>query len=59
MKESEKITFIQENSFDCSERGELLGIARQRLSTLVTSGKLKPVEEVGTVVIFCLDMYKP
>ncbi|MCY7919576.1 hypothetical protein MOB26_19165 [Bacillus vallismortis] len=27
-------------------------ITRQRLSTLVTSGKLKPVKKVGTVALF-------
>ncbi|MCY8677745.1 helix-turn-helix domain-containing protein [Bacillus spizizenii] len=37
-----------------AEVGELLGITRQRLSTLVTSGKLKPVKKVGTVALFLL-----
>lgn len=48
MKESEKIKFIQEEVLTAAEAGELLGITRQRLSTLVTSGKLKPVKKVGT-----------
>ncbi|MDN0191140.1 DNA-binding protein [Bacillus sp. B.PNR2] len=37
-----------------AEAGELLGVTRQRLSTLVTSGKLKPVKKVGTVALFLL-----
>ncbi|MDF4194199.1 helix-turn-helix domain-containing protein [Bacillus amyloliquefaciens] len=37
-----------------AEAGELLGVTRQRLSTLVTSGKLKPVKKVGTVVTLVL-----
>ncbi|MCY8336650.1 helix-turn-helix domain-containing protein [Bacillus inaquosorum] len=59
MKESEKIKFIQEEVLTAAEAGELLGITRQRLSSLVTSGKLKPVKKVGTVALFCWDMYKP
>ncbi|MCZ8480273.1 MULTISPECIES: helix-turn-helix domain-containing protein [Bacillus subtilis group] len=54
MKESEKIKFIQEEVLTATEAGELLGITRQRLSTLVTSGKLKPVKKVGTVALFLL-----
>ncbi|MDF4200400.1 helix-turn-helix domain-containing protein [Bacillus subtilis] len=54
MKESEKIKFIQEEVLTAAEAGELLGITRQRLSTLVTSGKLKPVKKVGTVTLFLL-----
>ncbi|AMA53278.1 helix-turn-helix domain-containing protein [Bacillus inaquosorum] len=55
MIESEKIKFIQEEVLTAAEAGELLGITRQRLSTLVTSGKLKPVKKVGTVALFLLD----
>ncbi|MEE4535292.1 DNA-binding protein [Bacillus velezensis] len=58
MKESEKIKFIKEEVLTATEAGDLLGITRQRLSTLVTSGKLKPVKKVGTVTLFLLDMYK-
>ncbi|MCY8950051.1 helix-turn-helix domain-containing protein [Bacillus atrophaeus] len=54
MKKSEKIKFIQEEVLTAAEAGELLGITRQRLSTLVTSGKLKPVKKVGTVALFLL-----
>ncbi|MCM3190810.1 helix-turn-helix domain-containing protein [Bacillus subtilis] len=54
MKESEKIKLIQEEVLTAAEAGELLGITRQRLSTLVTSGKLKPVKKVGTVALFLL-----
>nr|WGD89659.1 DNA-binding protein [Bacillus subtilis] len=54
MKESEKIKFIQEEVLTAAEAGELLGVTRQRLSTLVTSGKLKPVKKVGTVALFLL-----
>ncbi|WP_412059478.1 DNA-binding protein [Bacillus vallismortis] len=35
-----------------SDRDSCLEITRQRLSTLVTSGKLKPVKKVGTVALF-------
>ncbi|MEC2220080.1 DNA-binding protein [Bacillus subtilis] len=55
MKEREKIKFIQEEVLTAAEAGELLGITRQRLSTLVTSEKLKPVKKVGTVALFLLD----
>ncbi|ADV95591.1 DNA-binding protein [Bacillus sp. FSL K6-1560] len=54
MKESEKIKFIKEEVLTAAEAGELLGVTRQRLSTLVTSGKLEPVKKVGTVALFLL-----
>ncbi|MCY8522896.1 helix-turn-helix domain-containing protein [Bacillus atrophaeus] len=54
MKRKRKINFIQEEVLTAAEAGELLGITRQRLSTLVTSGKLKPVKKVGTVALFLL-----
>lgn len=57
MKENEKIKFIKEEVLTATEARDLLGITRQRLSILVTSGKLKPVKKVGTVALF-LDMCK-
>ncbi|WP_233529428.1 DNA-binding protein [Bacillus atrophaeus] len=54
MKRKRKIKFIQEDVLTAAEVGELLGITRQRLSTLVTLGKLKPVKKVGTVALFLL-----
>ncbi|KAA6450427.1 helix-turn-helix domain-containing protein [Bacillus swezeyi] len=55
MKENEKIKFIQDEVLTAAEAGELLGVTRQRLSVLVTSGKLKPVKKVGTVSLFLRD----
>ncbi|MEK4269863.1 helix-turn-helix domain-containing protein [Bacillus sp. FSL W8-0940] len=52
MTENEKIKFIKEEVLTAAEAGELLGVTRQRLSALVTSGKLKPVKKVGTVSLF-------
>jgi predicted XRE-type DNA-binding protein len=55
MKENEKIKFIQNEVLTAAEAGELLGVTRQRLSALVTSGKLEPVKKVGTVSLFLLS----
>lgn len=55
MNESEKIRFIQEEVLTTAEVGEILGVTRQRLSALVSSGKLKPVKKVGTVALFLLQ----
>lgn len=53
MKESEKIKFIKEEVLTAAEAEELLGITRQRLSILVTSGKLKPVKKGwGSYIVF-------
>ncbi|WP_303984808.1 helix-turn-helix domain-containing protein [Niallia circulans] len=55
MNESEKIKFIQKEVLTTAEVGEILGVTRQRLSALVSSGKLKPVKKVGTVALFLLQ----
>ncbi|MCY7861208.1 helix-turn-helix domain-containing protein [Bacillus licheniformis] len=54
MTENEKLKFIQNEVLTSAEAGELLGITRQRLSSLISSGKLKPVKKVGTVSLFLL-----
>lgn len=55
MNESEKVKFIQKEVLTTTEVGEILGVTRQRLSALVSSGKLKPVKKVGTVALFLLQ----
>lgn len=55
MNEHEKVKFIQEEVLTTAEACEVLDVTRQRLSTLVTSGKLKPVKKVGTVALFLLQ----
>ncbi|QAR55084.1 DNA-binding protein [Bacillus aerophilus] len=55
MKENEKIKFIQDEVLKIAEAGELLGVTRQRLSALVTAGKLKPVKKIGAVNLFLRD----
>ncbi|MCM3367850.1 helix-turn-helix domain-containing protein [Bacillus safensis] len=55
MNEHDKVKFIQEEVLTSAEVCEVLDVTRQRLSTLVTSGKLKPVKKVGTVALFLLQ----
>ncbi|MCC9020913.1 helix-turn-helix domain-containing protein [Bacillus nakamurai] len=55
MTENEKIQFIQKEVLTAAETGELLGVTRQRLSALVSSGKLNPIKKVGTVSLFLLS----
>ncbi|AUS15180.1 MULTISPECIES: helix-turn-helix domain-containing protein [Bacillus amyloliquefaciens group] len=54
MKESEKIRFIQEEVLTAAEVAELLSVSRQRVSQLVSGGRLKAIKKVGTVALFLL-----
>lgn len=55
MKESEKIRFIQEEVLTAAEVAELLSVSRQRVSQLVSGGRIKAVKKVGTVALFLLE----
>ncbi|MGD2405429.1 helix-turn-helix domain-containing protein [Bacillus velezensis] len=55
MKESEKIRFIQDEILTVAEVAELLSVSRQRVSQLVSSGRLKAIKKVGTVALFLLE----
>ncbi|MCU9590255.1 helix-turn-helix domain-containing protein [Bacillus velezensis] len=55
MKESEKIRFIQEEVLTAAEVAELLSVSRQRVSQLVSGGRLKVIKKVGTVALFLLE----
>ncbi|MFB3901797.1 MULTISPECIES: helix-turn-helix domain-containing protein [Bacillus] len=55
MKESEKIRFIQEEVLTVAEVAELLSVSRQRVSQLVSGGRLKVIKKVGTVALFLLE----
>ncbi|AEB24420.1 MULTISPECIES: helix-turn-helix domain-containing protein [Bacillus amyloliquefaciens group] len=52
MKESEKIRFIQDEVLTATEVAELLSVIRQRVSQLVSGGRLKAIKKVGTVALF-------
>ncbi|MCX3305550.1 helix-turn-helix domain-containing protein [Bacillus sp. NEAU-CP5] len=55
MKESEKIRFIQDEVLTVAEVAELLSVSWQRVSQLVSSGRLKAIKKVGTVALFLLE----
>ncbi|MEC3666935.1 helix-turn-helix domain-containing protein [Bacillus velezensis] len=55
MKESEKIRFIQDEVLTVAEVAELLSVSRQRVSQLVSGGRLKAIKKVGTVALFLLE----
>ncbi|MBT2573275.1 helix-turn-helix domain-containing protein [Bacillus sp. ISL-51] len=55
MKESEKIRFIQNEVLTVAEVAELLSVSRQRVSQLVSGGRLKAIKKVGTVALFLLE----
>ncbi|KYC90304.1 MULTISPECIES: helix-turn-helix domain-containing protein [Bacillus amyloliquefaciens group] len=54
MKESEKIRFIQDEVLTVAEVAELLSVSRQRVSQLVSIGRLKAIKKVRTVALFLL-----